>query len=314
MKSPLLDLHLSKGLGDSICATPSLRKLYYAYGKKISVLTDHVTIFKNNPYVDKIYDTRETSREDLMEEYELLTSFAPNLENRYGLGLRHNVMDIRQFHASGLGFQLLPEESDMDYIPDEWEPIDGLPEKFVLIHPVQTWASRTWAPEKWQLLTKMLNDYGIPVVSMGKVSSEVGFHMVQKPVFDFPIKLGLNLMNKANIPQTWWLMQKSIATVTMDSGMLHLAGTTDCELIHLGSSVDWRLRAPFRKGTQQYKYHYVDGDCKIACASDMRYGVKEWGSIRGIPPLVGCLEGKSEYVCHPSVLQVFNKILEIVNK
>ena len=41
MKSPLLDLHLSKGLGDSICATPSLRKLYYAYGKKISVLTDH---------------------------------------------------------------------------------------------------------------------------------------------------------------------------------------------------------------------------------------------------------------------------------
>ena len=47
MKSPLLDLHLSKGLGDSICATPSLRKLYYAYGKKISVLTDHVTIFKN---------------------------------------------------------------------------------------------------------------------------------------------------------------------------------------------------------------------------------------------------------------------------
>ena len=49
MKSPLLDLHLSKGLGDSICATPSLRKLYYAYGKKISVLTEHPIIFKNNP-------------------------------------------------------------------------------------------------------------------------------------------------------------------------------------------------------------------------------------------------------------------------
>jgi ADP-heptose:LPS heptosyltransferase len=314
MKSPLLDLHLSKGLGDSICATPSLRKLYYAYGKKISVLTDHVTIFKNNPYVDKVFNTNETSRESLMEQYELLTSFAPNLENIYGIGLRHNVMDIRQFHAAGLGFQLLPEECDMDYIPDEWEPIEGLPEKFVLIHPVQTWASRTWAPEKWQLLTKMLNDYGIPVVSMGKVSSEIGFHMVDKPVFDFPIKLGLNLMNKANIPQTWWLMQKSLATVTMDSGMLHLAGTTDCEIIHLGSSVHWKLRAPFRKGTQEYKYHYVDGDCKIACASDMRYGVREWNSIRGIPPLVGCLEGKSEFVCHPSVVQVFNKIIEINNR
>lgn len=312
MKAPLLDLHLSRGLGDTICATPSLRKLYYAYGRKISVLTEHPIIFKNSPYVDMIYNSLEITRDSLENDYELLTSFAPNLENRYGIGLRHNVMDIRQFHASGLGFQLLPEECDMDFIPDPFEPIENLPEKFVLIHPVQTWASRTWAPEKWQLLTKMLNDYGIPVISMGKASSEIGFHMVNKPVFNFEIGLGLNLMNLANISQTWWLMQKSVCTVTMDSGMLHLAGTTDGQIIQIGSSVHWKLRAPFRKGSQEYKYHYVDGDCKIACASDMRYGVKEWGSIRGIPPLVKCLEGKSEFVCHPSPLQVFNTILNLL--
>jgi hypothetical protein len=44
----------------------------------------------------------------------------------------------------------------------------------------------------------------------------------------------------------------------------------------------------------------------------MIYGVKEWGSIRGIPPLVKCLENKSEFVCHPSVSQVFNKILSLI--
>ena len=312
MKAPLLDLHLSRGLGDSICATPSLRKLYYAYGRKISVLTEHPIIFKNSPYVDMIYNSLDITRDSLENDYELLTSFAPNLENRYGIGLRHNVMDIRQFQASGLGFQLLPEECDMDFIPDPFEPIENLPKKFVLIHPVQTWASRTWAPEKWQFLTKMLNDYGIPVISMGKTSNENGFHMVDKPVFDFPIELGLNLMNKANISQTWWLMQKSICTVTMDSGMLHLAGTTDGQIVQLGSSVHWKLRAPFRKGSQEYKYNYVEGECKIACASDMRYGVKEWSSIRGIPPLVKCLEGKSEFVCHPSPLQVFNTILSLI--
>jgi hypothetical protein len=37
----------------------------------------------------------------------------------------------------------------MDFVPDPWEPIENLPEKFVLIHPVQTWASRTWDAEKW---------------------------------------------------------------------------------------------------------------------------------------------------------------------
>jgi ADP-heptose:LPS heptosyltransferase len=312
MKDPLLDLHLSKGLGDTICSTPSLRKLFFAYGKKISVLTDHPYIFKNNKYVDKIFNTTETSRESLEEQYELLVSFAPNLENQYKLGLRHNVMDIRQFHASGIGFNLLPEECHTDFVPDKWEPIENLPDKFILIHPVQSWAARTWDEDKWKLLTNMLNDNDIAVVSVGKSSSEVGWHMVQKPVFDFPIKLGLNLMNQTTISQTWWLIQKSLAFVTMDSGLLHLAGCTDANIIQLGSSINWKLRAPYRNGRQDYKYHYVDGECKIACASDMRYGVKEWGSVRGIPPLVGCLEGKSEFVCHPNVNQIFNKIIEII--
>jgi ADP-heptose:LPS heptosyltransferase len=293
-----LDLHLCRGLGDTICSTPSLRKLFFAYGKKISVLTEHPHIFKNNKYVDKIFDSTETSRESLQEQFELLVSFAPNLENDYKLGLRHNVMDIRQFHASGLGFQLLPEECGVEYVPDEWVPIENLPEKFILIHPVQSWESRTWDSEKWKLLSNMLNDNGIAVVSVGKSSSEIGWHMVQKPVFDFPIKFGLNLMNQTTISQTWWLIQKSMAFITMDSGLLHLAGTTDSEIIQLGSSINWRLRAPFRKGTQNYKYHYVDGDCKIACASDLRYGVKEWNSIRGVPPLVRCLENKKEFLCH----------------
>jgi len=248
----------------------------------------------------------------LKDQYELLVSFAPNIENQYKLGLIHNLMDIRQFHASGLGFQLLPEECGVDFTPDEWEPIQNLPEKFVLIHSVQSWASRTWDGEKWQLLTRMLNDSGIAVVSIGKSSCEVGFHSVQKPIFDFPIKLGLNLMNLTTISQAWWLIHKSSAFITMDSGLLHLAGSTDSEIIQLGGSINWRLRAPFRNGKQDYKYHYVDGDCKIACASDMRYGVREWNSIRGVPPLVGCLENKKEFLCHPSVIQVFNKVNEII--
>jgi ADP-heptose:LPS heptosyltransferase len=312
MKEPLLDLHLSKGLGDTISSTPTLRKLFFAYGRKISVLTDHPYIFKNNKYVDKVFNTSETSRESLEEQYELLVSFAPNLENQYKLGLRHNTMDIRQFHASGLGFTLLPDECHTEFVPDEWNSIENLPDKFILIHPVQSWEARTWDEDKWKLLTTMLNDNGISVVSVGKSSSEIGFHMVQKPVFDFDIKLGLNLMNKTTISQTWWLIQKSLAFVTMDSGLLHLAGTTDAQIIQLGSSINWKLRAPYRNGQQDYKYHYVDGECKIACASDMRYGVREWNSIRGIPPLVRCLENKQEFLCHPSISQVFNKIIEII--
>ena len=46
--------------------------------------------------------------------------------------------------------------------------------------------------------------------------------------------------------------------------------------------------------------------------SDMKYGVKEWGSINGVPPLINCLEKKPTFECHPSTEQVLNKIKELI--
>ena len=41
-------------------------------------------------------------------------------------------------------------------------------------------------------------------------------------------------------------------------------------------------------------------------------GIKEWGDIQGVPPLIGCLENKKTFECHPFVDQICNKILEII--
>ena len=310
MREVCLDLSLARGLGDTICATPIVRKLYNSYGGRISVLTVHPDIFKLNPYVKDLYFTENSNLDVIHSNYEVLNSFAPNTNNPFGVSLRHNQFDIRQYHAATLGFQLMENEMEMEYYPDEFVEIENLPEKFVVIHPVQTWESRTWSKNNWILLTKMLNDSGVAVISVGKDSSEIGNSNVQKPVFDFDIKFGLNLLNKANISQTWWLMEKSLGVITMDSGMLHLAGTSNTHIFQLGSSVDYRLRAPFRKGSQEFKYDYISGECRIACASEMKYGVKYWQSIKGIPSLVGCLENYNSFLCHPNVFQVYNKIME----
>ena len=125
-------------------------------------------------------------------------------------------------------------------------------------------------------------------------------------------KRAVKVINKTSLDDTWYLIQNSLCFITMDSGLLHLAGTTDAEIIQLGSSINPEFRSPFRHGSQEYKYHYVMGGCGLNCASDVKYGVREWGSIHGIPPLVNCLENKPTFECHPSVLQVYNKILEII--
>ena len=309
MKNVCIDVLGCRALGDTLSVTPTLRKLYNSYGKKISVATHHPEIFKNNPYVDNIFNE---ITDDIKNDYEVFESFNIGYHPN-GVCYKHNAMDIRQFHAINLGFMLTKDEMTLDYIPNEDVILPHLPNKYVLIHPVQNWNSRTWSAKNWQMLTQLLNEKGISVISIGKNSSELGGSNVDKPVFDFPIKLGHNLMNQTSLDQTWHLINNCSCFITMDSGLLHLAGTTDCEIIQLGSSINPEFRSPYRHGSQQYKYHYVNGGCGLHCASDMKHGVREWGSIQGIPSLVNCLENKKSFECHPSVLQVYLKVLEIVS-
>jgi len=308
MKDVCIDVLGCRALGDTLAVTPTLRKLYNSYGKKISVATNQPEIFKNNPYVDNIFNE---ITDDIKNDYEVFQSFNIGYHPN-GICYKHNAMDIRQFHAVNLGFMLTKDEMSMDYFPDEVESIEGLPEKYVLIHPVQNWNSRTWDAKKWQMLTKLLNERGIAVISVGKDSSELGGSNVDKPVFNFNIDIGLNLMNQTTLSQTWWLINSAMCFITMDSGLLHLAGTTDSEIIQLGSSIHPQFRAPYRKNNQGYKYHYVLGGCGLHCASDIKYGVREWQSIQGIPSLVNCLEKKETFECHPTIFAVYNKVLEIV--
>jgi hypothetical protein len=166
-------------------------------------------------------------------------------------------------------------------------------------------------------LTQELNDLGYDVISIGKDSSEKGFFNVDKPVFNFEIEKGLNLMNKTSISDCWNLMQKAEAFVTMDSGLLHLAGTTNVPIIHLGSSIKPEFRMPYRFGNKQsiffhnnnkLVYQYVRGGCGLECASNMKYAMEYWDDINSVPPLIGCLEKKETFECHPSVEQVLNSL------
>lgn len=304
----------SPSLGDTICATPSVRKLAKAYNRPLIVATAYPEIFKNNKYVEKTYSFEEIDRLAAeSNDIELFDTFI-NFENK-----RHNVIDIRQFHAVDLGFSLLPEEMECDYIPDIYIPLYDLPKDYICIHPATTWASRTYSAEKWQKLIDLCNDNGIPVVIVGKNAVETGGTHINKTVHKLIIRNGVDYSNALSLSQTWHVINKSKLFLTMDSGLLHLAGTTDAHIVQLGSSINNKLRAPYRKKSQDYKYKYISGPCDLFCASDLRYAVKEWNTIRQVPLLLNCLENKKEFECHPNPDVVFdyvknNYIIEDKNK
>ena len=54
-------------------------------------------------------------------------------------------------------------------------------------------------------------------------------------------------MNQTSISETWHLINDAEAVITMDSGILHLAGTTETPIVELGSPINPEFRRPYRK-------------------------------------------------------------------
>ena len=144
----------------------------------------------------------------------------------------------------------------MIYIVEKEKDI-GL-NNYVIIHPSKTWNSRTWSGENWQELTNKLIEKDFNVVIIGNdeglkdlkhyynADGSSAYKEVFKNVYD--IEGGINLINKTTIPELRWMMNnKALCVITMDSGVLHVAGTTDCNIIQLGSSFNNKLRAPLEK-------------------------------------------------------------------
>ena len=298
----------SEGLGDTLAATPSLRKLSKAYGKKIDIVTHNVELFKNNPYVNKIFSWHDDTNK-IKNEYQ--EEDIHDIGGNYQL---NHSFDIRAMLAKDLGFGLSSEEMEYDFIPDEYKDLN-LPSSYICVHPAFNWESRTWPQEKWQQFIDTLVSWDYFVVIVGKDEAtpepgEWGKNSGVKYIFNFEEDSNLiNLTNKANLSQTWHIINRAEKFITMDTGLLHLAGCTNVEIIQLGSSINYKFRAPFRTGSQEYKYTYVGGDCDIFCGSDLKYAVKEHGIFNGTPPLWKCLEGKENFECHPSpqrVLKLFS--------
>jgi autotransporter strand-loop-strand O-heptosyltransferase len=297
----------TNALGDSICAIPTINKLSQAYEQPIAVFNDWSHLLVDHPSVSEMKLKEDSTEGYKIHEIFLTQGVHNNLK-------KHNIIDIRQFHAWDIGISLTGDEMNCDLYCEK--PVEGLDDDdYVVIHPSKTWDSRTWSKDKWQELVDKLIYMGRKIIIIGNDVGQVEWNddegkMVSKGIID--IEGGINLVNKSTVPELRWIMNnKALCVVTMDSGVLHVAGTTDCHIVQLGSSINYKLRAPWRNGSQDYKYCYIGGSCKIFCGSDMKYGLREHDDIHGIPPLTDCREEFDEFECHSAVNNVFNHIMQL---
>jgi ADP-heptose:LPS heptosyltransferase len=310
----------SNSFGDTLASTPTLRYLHDSHNQKINVISHNHNVFINNPYIDKLLTFSEFQSIDKGDNPIIYESFTyAGGQDRNGVEKKFAHLDIRQVHAFDLGFQLLPNQMTYDYFPNNLELDVKLPEKYVVLHITTNWPNRTWDYDYWNTLIEWLRFNGIFTVLIGsgyreELHSSYSDAPLDKVCPRFDNLYGLDLTNQGTMSDMWWIINGAKCIVTMDTGPLHLAGTTDTHILQLGSAIDPYLRAPYRNGTQDYKYEYIGGTCNIHCNSNLKYYVKVWGHINAVPPLPNCMENKPKFECHPYPNQVIDKINKIFFK
>lgn len=321
-------------LGDTLCSTPTIRKAYQSYGHKIDVMTKRPDVLLNNPYIGKIlpYEDGDIDYYDeVFETFNLAIKVSKNDSrdtfHNNSMEIKFSNFEARQFHALGLGITLYPEEMSYDFIPDKnigRSKIIG--KDTIVLHVTESWPSRTWSYDKWQSLINIIKENtDFKIATIGRSHIENGhFGEIHKKVIklnnvDYDFTRSEEMVNQSmndreSLSEMWHILNNSYGLVSFDSGPIHLAGTTDSWIFQIGASVRPEKTAPYRNGTQKYKFLHVGGDCKLMCATDPKYSIKEWGTINSSPYYPNCQEGYKEFKCHPSPKDMANKIIETINK
>ena len=175
----------SPAMGDTLCSTPTIRKVSNSYGFKIDVMTRRPDIFENNLYINKILEFTEDDVEgydEVFETYNQWIKLNKNMSNSefYDKPMEIKLMnfDARQLHAMGVGITLYPEEMHYDYLPnDQTEDSQKITKDFLVFHITESWPSRTWDPKKWQRLVDLVTqNTDFKIVTVGKSHLESTYH------------------------------------------------------------------------------------------------------------------------------------------
>jgi FkbM family methyltransferase len=319
-------------MGDTLCATPTIKKVYESYGSKVDVMAIRTDVLEKNPYIDKLLDYendfKSVEYKEIFDLYvrsiKINKDFNPKLFDDNIIELKLSNFEARQIHALGVGISLYPEEMTCDFYPDPQTSKSILIDKnCIVLHVTDSWPNRTWEPKKWQRLIDLIKENtDLKIVTIGKSHSENGYHgTIDKKIiklnnvdYDFTIDNEIldqkQQKDREGISEMWHILNNSYGLISFDSGPVHLAGTTDSWIFQIGASIRPEKTAPWRNGTQNYKFEFIGGECKLFCGSCPKYSVKEWGTINAMPYYPDCQEKYSEFKCQPSPDEVFFKLIE----
>ncbi len=124
----------------------------------------------------------------------------------------------------------------------EKEFIDSLTKgEYMVIAPATRWQSKMWPADHWKKLVGLISQYNIRIFAVGTKADVFFINTIARNT-----KV-VNLSGKTSAKQLFYLFSKAKLAVTLDSGALHLAASSNTKLVSIFGPTDSKLTGPINK-------------------------------------------------------------------
>jgi ADP-heptose:LPS heptosyltransferase len=308
----------SLGLGDTICATPTIRELRRRFpGHGIDVYSYYPELFTYNPHVNNAYFLEEKHELDgsytNLRQYGYAVFFQTFFSSKFKPQVDYyanSIIDTCSLIA--LNERLLDQDKWLE-VPIMEKDYDSLKEKIhdstldlgkaVVIHPSVTWPTRTWPSERWQDLTNMLLKTGFPVIAVGSTLPVIERRNQLQAISMHTCPRGaIDLIDRLFMLETIALLNQCKAVITVDSGLLHMALCTPIDIVGMFTIVHPQFRLAWRETGFDHRFAEVEPNSKCRyCSSRRDQEIKDYKDCPNgkIPPCMPEAE---------NVFETFNKL------
>jgi ADP-heptose:LPS heptosyltransferase len=303
-------------LGDSINVIPALNYIAKHYPKyKIDLITSHDEIFRYNPNINLLikddYDKKKQA--DLFRRYKYKFSFFPPMNRSVVYHAGCHCIDFMTINA----FQIvLPVEAKVieintggDAGPAAEQKLEEAgvdPGRAVLLHPARSWPSRTLPAETWQELVGLIKDAGLQPVVIGKdLPSPINDPVDDKSMIR--LKGTIDLTGKFSVLETIEVIRRCKYLVTMDTAPVHLAASSDINIIGIFTIIHPEYRLPYRRDpstgevSQMHKTWLVNKKLECLYCADKTFSAM---------PINTCF--LNTYACRPTADAIMKELMAAV--
>jgi GT2 family glycosyltransferase/ADP-heptose:LPS heptosyltransferase len=260
---PTIRIKRMGALGDVILTTPLI--IHLSAMNDIHVTTGCPEVFKNHPAV-KTINTNFPCDQFI------------DLDLAYENDPKKHIVDAYAKAAQCPEFRYMPP-----WIWGDEHPLPDL-KNYVVVHAARTWENRTWPAEYWDQVSYHLGSMGYAVIAVGSNS-------------DMKVRDATNIRGMT-IHQLKTIINGAKAFIGSDSGILHIAATTETPIVGIFTCAKGEYRLPKRSN-----------------AVAVRTNLECYGCLHDVTPpvtYVGCKIGGNPCVREitpDAVISVFNALL-----